>query len=710
MNAEIGSLLSEVRSASGLTQKQIAERMSGNQTRVSRIESGDGDAADADAYLSAVDTPQAAHLRELLRLDWSNLPRPSLRHRDLETLVAVDLGLTRVRAFLADGQVPTILAGQAQLLDRRLEEAGRYLLSLDHEVVYVGEIGVGKTTAACRQAGLVVDEITAADLKGMLLDTGGGRTTLCDVCVQPGKRFAITIEPVSDEEIYKLVAEICRSLFERVSGESSQSTIEFKPAEEVERALRNMAGLPRPARARKGQVTAPDPAIQLAKSFSSLDAFAAEFAARLSLWRRSGRTIEFEGVDEKDGRQWLRSTFTAINNGRDDNFSLPDRVTITVPFDLISNSGLSISMIDTRGVDGSAVRPDILEHLKDPRAITLLCSKWGSAPDPSIQALLTHVNETDADPTLLKRISIIALARQGDALSMRHDSGDAASDAEEGYDIKLGQIEDALQKIGWLGTEAFVFDASADEPSQLTKFVLDRISAMRKTQADSAKATIAAIDQMIENRAQATAMAALSAVSGNLNRFADRNAQLRTLRRPPYDLLLEVVGQLHARTVWASMRRAGSFWNFNAYQYLGDGAAAEAKVRSAEILTGLTAVIESDMDNEEFESVHGFLQQVRADAAQWDTDFVNAARHHAMAVYSQTLGRDRKLWDECEKEYGYGLGNYRAGVKEKLRGWFEEHVELREELERRVTRAWQTSFIAPLKKAAGAVESGKIIK
>lgn len=100
MNTETGLILAELRGASGLTQKQIAERMSGNQTRVSRIESGDGDAADTDAYLAAVGTPQAENLRELLKLNWSNLPRPSLRHPDLETLVAVEQGLMRVRSFL----------------------------------------------------------------------------------------------------------------------------------------------------------------------------------------------------------------------------------------------------------------------------------------------------------------------------------------------------------------------------------------------------------------------------------------------------------------------------------------------------------------------------------------------------------------------------------------------------------------------------------
>jgi hypothetical protein len=297
------------------------------------------------------------------------------------------------------------------------------------------------------------------------------------------------------------------------------------------------------------------------------------------LWRRSRRAIEFDGVDPKAGRQWLRSTFTAINNGRHEDFSLPARITVTVPFSLVPEAGLAIAVVDTRGVDGSAVRPDILAHLKDDRAVTLLCSKWGSAPDPSAQSLLTYVTETDADSSLLNRVAIVALARSGDALSMRHDSGESAEDVAQGYDIKLGHVEDALQKIGMQGVEAFAFDASADDSADLTAFVLEKIRSVRKVQADAAHSTIAAVDQMLSNRQEAQALAAMQAVGGNLERFADRHHSLRGARRPAHDRLTAAVTTLHPRTVWAATRRAGRFWNFDVFQYLGDGAAAEAKVR-----------------------------------------------------------------------------------------------------------------------------------
>jgi transcriptional regulator with XRE-family HTH domain len=701
VRTELGEMLSDLRAAARITQRQLAEKMRANQTRISRIEAGDGDNTDIFAYLDAIGSTEAEAFARLLQVQWRHLPGPSLRHPDLETLVAIEQGLEHVRTFLGDDQVSNLLAGQAQLLNQRLEEAGRYLLSLDHEVVYVGEIGVGKTTAACRQSGLVLDAATASDLKGMLLDTGGGRTTLCDVRVESGDRFALTVEPVSNEEIYRLVDEICRAVREKTGGESSAVHTEFKPAEEVERALRNMADLPRPPRARKGVAAIPDPALGVSSQFPRLEDFSAEFASRLKLWRRNRRTIEFDGVDRRAGRQWLRSTFIAINNGRHEDFSLPERITVTVPFALVEAVGLSVSVTDTRGVDDTAVRQDILDHLKNPRAVTLLCSKWGSAPDPSAQKLLTHVVETNADPMLLDRVAIVALARTGDALSMRYDSGETAADAEEGYEIKLGQVEDALQKIGLAGLQAVAYDASADDPAYLTDFIVERIKAVRRAHAEAARATITAIDGMIENRAETAALAALQTVSGNLDRFADRNAVLSGARRGAYARLLQAVVTLHARTVWAATNRAGRFWNFNVFQHLGDGAAAEAKVRSSMVMNGLNAIIESDMDNGDLAAARAFLEQVRANSPQWEADFVDAARHHAVAVYLEPLGQAHDLWHSCEREYGMGMGSYREGVAAKLRTWFEDNVELREELERRTARAWETSFIAPLKRVAG---------
>lgn len=708
MNKEIGEMLAQARDAANKTQKDIAVAMSGNQTRISRLEAGEGMIDDAVLYLGAVATAEAEKLAIMLQFNWKNLLTPSLRHPDIEPLMEIETALDRLRTFLADGEVPKVLAGQAELFLSRLDDVGRFLFELNHEIVYVGEIGAGKTTAACRQAGLVIDSQSASDLKGLLLDTGGGRTTLCDVRVETGDRYALTVDPVPDEEVYKLVSEVCRGIREKVVGETATGQADFKPSEEVERAVRNMAQLPRPKAPRKGVPAAPDPGVELSNQYADLEEFIAEFASRLSLWRRSRRVIEFDGSDPREGRQWLKNTFTAINNGRHEEFTLPNKITVTVPFPLVPDQRLSVTLVDTRGVDGTAIRSDIIGHMKNQRAITLLCSKWGSAPDPTSQDLLQHVRETDSDPTLFARTAVVALARPGDAMSMRHDSGEAAEDVEEGYDIKHGQIEAALQKIGLMGVKAFVYDAGQDDPQLLTDFVLDRIAAVRRTQVDAGKATISAIDKMFENLEQQQALAALELVNNDLVRFAERHERLITPPRPAHDRLISAVRSLHARTVWAATTRAGEFWNFNVFQRVGDGAAAVAKIRSRKVLDGLIEVIASRIADPELESTHGFLAELLENANQWEADFVDASRHHAIAVYKAALSGDQVLWDACEDPYGRGQGNYREDVANLLQSWFEEHDDLREKLDRRITRAWLKTFIRPLRQAAGQAQVAEL--
>lgn len=530
---------------------------------------------------------------------------------------------------------------------------------------------------------------------------GGGRTTLCDVSVQGGDRFSLVVEPLPDEEVYRFVAELCKSVLEKRDGEAPATTAaDFRPAEEIERAIRNMASLPRPTR-RKGTDGLPDPLAELGSCNASPQDLNAEVASRLALWRRTRRSIDFEGGDQLAGRKWLRETFTAINNGRHPDFSLPGKISITVPFTLGPDTPFNLTMVDTRGVDGSAIRPDIVAHLKNSRSVTVLCSKWGSAPDPSLQDVLKHVAETEVDPTLFSRVAVLVLARSGDALSMRHDSGQSAADVTDGYEIKQDQVADALHRIGLAGVECSSFDAASDDPDQLSDFLIGKIKALRKVQAASATATAAAVDQMLMNVEQAQALASLAAVNEDLRIFADRHRRLEDRGRPVHSRLLVSIQNRHPRTVWAAARRAGSFWNFDVYQSLGDGAAAEAKRRCQPAISGLREIIRNRLDNKALETAHAFLGQLLENVSAWEADFVKAARHHAVSIFQPTLSKASKLWEECDNKYGQG-GAYKDEVLMLLESWFEDHRGLQVEFDRRMSREWRASVLRPLRAAAGA--------
>ena len=702
-HSEIGSLLAEAREAAGVTQKEMAKRLNLHQSQISRLESVDSNAEsrDFDGFLRTLGSEDALKLADALKVVWKHLSRPSLKHPDFETLADVEGALQRLQSFRQNKSMPPVLAGQAELLFRRLVEFGEFLLSLDHRIVYIGDIGVGKTTAACRQAGLVTDFATAATLKGMMLDTGGGRTTLCDVYVQPGKGFSIDVEPLPDEEVYRLVAELCRSAQEKSERErATKANVDYRPPEEIERALRNMAGLTRSTR-KKGEPSPTDPIAKIGSETESLDDFKAEVASRLTLWRRTRRTIEFEGGDEGAGRRWMKETFTDINNGRHADFSLPEKIAVSVPFSLVSGTPFNVTLVDTRGVDGSAIRPDLTHHLKDPRVVTVLCSKWGSAPDSSLQDFLKHITETEVDPTLFSRVAVLVLARAGDGLSMRHESGESVEEPGEGYEIKLGHVDDALQRISMKGIDVAAFDAASDEPAGLTGFLVSKVAKLRAARCSSARATIGAVDEMLRNVQAAEALATLDSVNRELQIFAERHKSPKKGSKPAHLRLLKAICERHPRTVWAATRRAGSFWNFDVYQYLGDGASADAKRRCGPAVNGLREIIENKLADASFRSAHSFLEQLLDDVDAWESDFVKAARHHAVTIYRPTLSSADKVWLECESLYGRGIDGYRNEVASKLESWFDEHDELQDELERRVRRAWKMSVLRPLRAAAG---------
>src|SRR5262249_27710698 len=119
---------------------------------------------------------------------------------------------------------------------------------LAHRFGYIGKIGDGKTTAICFGTDLVrPSRKQPRDLRDeCLLATQRSRTTLCEVVIkgEPADkssltvRFRITVEPVPNEEVYRLAREFADDLWDRRSGAKPGEP--RGPSIEVERALRNM--------------------------------------------------------------------------------------------------------------------------------------------------------------------------------------------------------------------------------------------------------------------------------------------------------------------------------------------------------------------------------------------------------------------------------------------------------------------------------------
>jgi hypothetical protein len=251
-----------------------------------------------------------------------------------------------------------------------------------------------------------------------------------------------------------------------------------------------------------------------------------------------------------------------------------------------------------------------------------------------------------------------------------------------------------------LGVESTAFDAANDASADLTKFLIGKVRALRQAQAAAAKATITAVDQMLVNVEEAQALATLEAINNELRIFAARHDLLKDRAKPVQTRLLSAIRDRHPRTVWAAARRAGSFWNFDVYQHLGDGAAADAKRRCEPAVSGLREIIENHLADPAFESAHTFLGQLLDGVGAWEADFVKAARHHAVAIFKPVLSEATDLWTDCDDKYGRGL-NYKDVIVSLIERWFDQQGSLQDEFDRRVGRAWRSSVLMPLKTASG---------
>jgi hypothetical protein len=100
------------------------------------------------------------------------LPRPEFLHPDRAALCHAEDYLQRLDELSGAEDLPGPLAKQANMYRDSLLRAARYLSDENHAIAYIGEIGVGKTTFACIQAGLVLPD--KAGLERVVLEFGRG--------------------------------------------------------------------------------------------------------------------------------------------------------------------------------------------------------------------------------------------------------------------------------------------------------------------------------------------------------------------------------------------------------------------------------------------------------------------------------------------------------------------------------------------------------
>ncbi|MBO1067529.1 MULTISPECIES: hypothetical protein [Nostocales] len=290
----------------------------------------------------------------------------------------------------------------------RLEKIER-ILSIDkYNIVFIGTIGKGKTTAICHLFNLISEFNVSKTMSNgktknvietkELLSTGSGKTTICEVILKASEKTYIEIEPYTVAEMENLIYEFCDSIASKDNIHSEEKII---ISEEIQRAIRNVTELKINNRTvyegDKKTIIRNDKAKELFEQSKEelneelrLEMLKKTALDNANLESRTTTLIEFD--HQNNEQAWIKDTFHAINNVELKEFAIPRKIYLYVSNNVLSGSNLYQfnSVVDTKGIDENPIRKDLQKYIENQDTICLFVTPFTDAPDASIRKLIAY--------------------------------------------------------------------------------------------------------------------------------------------------------------------------------------------------------------------------------------------------------------------------------------------------------------------------------
>jgi hypothetical protein len=672
----------------------VAAELGVNASVVSRLEGSEqADSKMAERYLGVLQSDFAKEIIAFFSDRWRHIERPDFLHPDRPVLWDAERALQTLEEFEKSDQFDAILQDPLTKLRNRIVSEVDFIRQKEHGIAFIGEIGVGKTTALSFVTNLITSSKDQEPTS--IFPTGSGRTTVCEVAIKIAPAFGIAVDCLTEDQIRRLVTDLVNGLKFGKSGLPS----------ELERVIRSMSDLRRVIIRAKKPSEKPKTVDHL-KNFidkiDDVDAVIGEVMARMKLESRT-ETQMILSQDTEGSMEWLSSNISKINYGQHPKFSVPHRITVLLPLAALRETPFLISVVDTKGVEGTTQRPDLMAQIEDPRTVTVLCCKFSDAPGGVPLSIIRETIDAGSDALAAERLCLLVLPRNDEALKIVNDAGDKPTDVAEGYAVREAQIEQQFATDGLPSVPINFFQVGSDESEDVWHWLTSRIEAIRAAKVERIKRHVASAHNLVTNADVAKTRQARHTIADTIAKAAERFRNLPNVVRPAHLNLVAEAKKTHQNSIAASVNRKGNWENFPVAHILGQGVRIDVNLRTKDIFVRIDESIEGLKDDfAHLNDVAQFLENLKDDVEEWRKDFLTRVALAGRNLFAPYLGQATEMWDKCEKRYGGG-----AGYRVDLSGIFQEQFEsdagamtTSQKVEGQVATVWEQIIIDPLKDTA----------
>jgi DNA-binding transcriptional MerR regulator len=362
----------------------------------------------------------------------------------------------------------------------RLNKIQKILNIQRYNLVFIGQVGAGKTTAICHLFNLVQEiELTRmTPLKGgknptakqvkELLSTGAGKSTICEVVIRPAERTYVEIDPYEVRELQQLIEDFGLWIWQKAHPTVMKERVEIPP-DELLRAIRNIVELTEISI--NGVLK--DQALEFAQSFAidDYDKFNRELIERGRLIDRT-KTEAYPKPQDTNERLWLSKVFQSLNVAKLPKFSIPKRIYLNLSDRILDFDHPRIgSIVDTRGLDlATKDRRDLAYYIRETdSSICIFTERFTSAPANIIQIIGKYLTPTAKD--IATKFGLLVMPRKGEPEQVIGADGQGVDDLELGIALRKANIDNVFgsENIDFFSSNILFYDALEDYLSDGTK-------------------------------------------------------------------------------------------------------------------------------------------------------------------------------------------------------------------------------------------------